>query len=178
MGCHLLSSIFLFKEEKYSHGLLPSLFFFVIVLGVALGDFLLSFFPEGLAVCVVVRSGGVLHGSRPLAALQSVSKLDHTTHSTSPVSARAASPNSRLVHGMSGRLSLGSLMPRREKRFSFRFPACRSIARISATSRASASICAWVGYGFLRLEASRRRVVWASVCRYRFSRALLCSAVN
>ena len=37
MGCHLLSTIFLFTQEKYSHGLLPSLFFLVIVLGVALG---------------------------------------------------------------------------------------------------------------------------------------------
>ena len=81
----------------------------MIVLLVTESDFLLPFLPEGFAVGVVVRSGSVHHRSRPLAALQSVSKLDHTTHSTSPVSARVASPNSRLVHGMSGRLGLGSL---------------------------------------------------------------------
>lgn len=114
MGCHLLSSIFLFAEEKYSHGLLPSLFFFVIVLGMALGDFLLLLLTERLPVCMRMCGGSIHHGSRPLAALQSVSKLNHTTHSTSPVSARAASPNSRLVHGMSSRLGLGSLMLGRE----------------------------------------------------------------
>src|SRR5699024_542545 len=97
------------------------------------------------AVCVVVRGGGVPHGSSVLAALQSVSKLDHTTHSTSPVSARAASPNSRLVHGMSGRLSLGSLMLGREKRFSLCFPACSLICSRCFTAFSSSSICVRFG---------------------------------
>src|SRR5699024_6600465 len=127
------------------HGLLPSWFFFVIVLLVTEGDFLLPLFPKSFAVGLVVRSGSVHHRSRPLAALQSVSKLDHTTHSTSPVSARAASPNSRLVHGMSGRLGLGSLMPGREKRFSFRFPACSFICSRCFTAFSSSSICVRVG---------------------------------
>ena len=117
----------------------------MIVLLVTEGDFLLSFFPKGFAVCVVARGGGVLHGSRPLAVLQSVAKLDHTTHSTSPVSARAASPNSRLVHGMSGRLSLGSLMLGREKCLSFCFPACSLICSRCFTAFSSSSICVWVG---------------------------------
>ena len=76
MGCHLLSSIFLFEEEKYSHGLLPSLFFFVIVLGVALGDFLLLLLTECFLICVRMCGGSVHHGSRPLAALQRADKPD------------------------------------------------------------------------------------------------------
>src|SRR5699024_8623335 len=111
MGCHLLSSIFLFAEKKYSHGLLPSLFFFVIVLGVALGDFLLLFLTERFPVCVRMHGGAVHQRLSRLRLLQTVSKPHHSR-------SNAAVPISRTAHvgpSRCGSRSLGSLMLGREK---------------------------------------------------------------
>lgn len=47
------------NSRPSQHGLLPSLFFFVIVLGMALGDFLSPFLAERFPVCVWTRGGAV-----------------------------------------------------------------------------------------------------------------------
>src|SRR5699024_1717920 len=107
------------KNSRPSHGLLPSLFFFVIVLGMALGDFLLLLLTERFPVCVRAHGGAVHHGSNRLRLLQTVPKPHHSRRN-------AAAPISRTAHvgpSRCGSRSLGRLMLGREKRFSFRFPA-------------------------------------------------------
>ena len=145
----------------------------MIVLLVTEGDFLLLFFPEGLAVGMVVQGGGIPHGISICTALQRAAKPDQITCKTTIPTMVPSKIRASHISTDSAVARLGG-----ETELSFFFPACRSSRCTSATSRASASICAWVGYGSLRLEASRRRAVWASVCRSRFSRALLCSVVT
>ena len=82
------------------HGLLPILFFLIIVLFVAQGDLFLPLLAEGFSVAVPMRGGGIPHGISVLITLQSFPKLDQTTHSMAPVRNRVISLNSRLLQGM------------------------------------------------------------------------------
>ena len=82
------------------HGLLPILFFLIIVLLVTEGDFLLPLLLPELAVSVLVHGGGIPHGSSVWAALHSFSQLNQTAHNTPPIRSRLISPSSRLLQGM------------------------------------------------------------------------------
>ena len=82
------------------HGLLPILFFLIIVRFMAEGALFLPLLAEGFSVAVPMCGGGIPHGISVLITLQSFPKLDQTTHSMAPVSSRVISPNSKLLQGM------------------------------------------------------------------------------
>lgn len=114
----------------------------MVVLGVAVGDFLLPLLPAGLAVGV--GWSGVRRGYIPN-ALKMVTELYHST-------AKPTKTVGSISHAQLGR---GRLICGSEKHRSFFFPACWMLSWISApavvmafpvaaTSRVSAVICAWM----------------------------------
>ena len=67
---------------KYSHSLLPRLFFFVIALPVTEGDLLFLFPAERFAVGVLGHGSGIPHGISIFTALQSAAKPDQSARTT------------------------------------------------------------------------------------------------
>ena len=59
-----------------AHGLLPGLFFLMVVLLMTEGDLLFLLSAQGLAVGAVGRGSAVLHGISTLTALQTAAKPD------------------------------------------------------------------------------------------------------
>ena len=128
------------KNSRPSHGLLPVITHLVLVVISLMteGDFLFPFFLQCLSVGVVPRRN---HWLSRLELLQTMPK-PHQSRSNAPV------PISRTAHvgpSRCGSRSLGSLMPGREKRFSFRFPSCSLICSRRYTAFSSSSICVRVG---------------------------------
>ena len=67
---------------KYSHSLLPRLFFFVIALPVTEGDLLFLFPAERFGISVLVCGGSVSYGISSLITLQRAAKPDQITRKT------------------------------------------------------------------------------------------------
>ncbi len=126
----------------------------VVICLVTEGNFLFPFFLQYLSVGVVPRRN---HRLSRLELLKTVPK-PHQSRSNAPV------PISRTAHvgpSRCGSRSLGSLMPGREKRFSFRFPSCSLICSRRFTAFSSSSICVRVGSCDICLLMLSNR----SVCR-------------
>ena len=123
-----------------AHGLLPGLFFLVVVLFVAHGDLLLPLLAEGFFVAVPMCGGSIPHGISVLIALQRAAKPDQIVRKTTMPTSVPSKIRASQISTDSAVSKLGG-----ETESSFFFPACFSSALIWATSRASASSWDWVG---------------------------------
>lgn len=119
--------------------LLPDLFFLLVVLFVAQGDFLFLLCAQSFAVEALVHGSAVAHPNSGRIAFQAVSKLYHIAHkatSTTGIHNRAG--------GRRGRYRLGRQILGGEKRFSFGFPACSATCSRGFVASGSLSTCVLV----------------------------------
>ena len=132
---HIRLSSRIGKQLASAQRLLPSWFFFVIVLFLTEGDFLLPLPAERFLVCVMVCGGCVPYGIRILTALQRADKPDQIVcRTTIPTIVPSKISASHIMTDIAVS-RLGG-----ETEISFFFPACRNSVCSSATSRARASI--------------------------------------
>ena len=141
-----------------AHGLLPGLFFLMVVLLMTEGDLLFLLSAQGLAVGAVGRGSAVLHGISTLTALQTAAKPDQmvrkATMPTSVPSRSSQAGTDSAVSKPGGKIDI-----------SFFLPARFSSVHICPPPRDRVSNCSSVGYSSFPLETSRKRAVWAAVCR-------------
>lgn len=141
-----------------AHGLLPGLFFLMVVLLMTEGDLLFLLSAQGLAVGAVGRGSAVLHGISTLTALQTAAKPDQMVRkATMPTS--VPSRSSQAGYGQR-RIQTG-----RQDRYLFLPPSPFQFCTHLPPPRDSVSNCSSVGYSSFPLETSRKRAVWAAVCR-------------